>query len=495
MANEKIQNNAEREANRTFFQGVYALDANLKDKGFAGMRGSSREHELLVQKYDTLRERSAQLVNATPSEREQAEKNRRKAMKEAREAAQKYVDAKLQGRDVSSFKPGSKMGRNRFQAALDLITQIDQEMERLHQMEAVSHQDAEVERPAVPQPEQTVIRNDAPENMHGEEAAEVPAEEAAAEEIADGAEAEDPELQAKRKDLEKLESMNKESERERTEAAIPPDPEDPFDMQGWADKLAAMPDEKPGDPVLAEEVAKESVKCVSALMLGESVLQDMGSFDDASPEQFHELLGAAMDQIHNNLDEYANGWTSIMERKQALLEKYPPSMERDAPELNDQAAPESPEEEKIAGIPDDYLDPQTYVEMMQENDITRKEMPYETAKTGVLNGVAMMINAQICRHSDEKPTAAEFNNSTIDILDSPEFGEIIENAGGTGWNALEKLQKRVMEGGNSLYGEYTQHRKHNMEREKAQEQQREQGARQRELQSEHKLENNRIMGA
>ena len=160
----KIKNDAEREANRAFYGAAAALERKLGDKGFAGMRGSSKEHKALMEKYEEMTAVSAQLVNALPRERQWLEELRLKKMEEAREAAMKYVDAKRKGRDISSFTPGSRMGKNRYEGALDLIAQIDQEMERLRKKEEIQHQDADLDRPAVPQPEQTVIRQEAPED-------------------------------------------------------------------------------------------------------------------------------------------------------------------------------------------------------------------------------------------------------------------------------------------------------------------------------------------
>lgn len=437
----KIKHDAEREQNKAFFAAVNALGRKLGDKGFAGMRGSSKEHKALMEKYEKMTAVSAQLVNALPREREWLEELRLKKMEEAREAAIKYVDAKRKGRDISSFTPGSRMGKNRYEGALDLIAQIDQEMERLRKKEEIQHQDADLDRPAVPQPEQTVIRQDDPEDVPNTAANEI----APAVEGEGGMGSEDPEEQKRREDLEKLEQMNKESERKRTEASIPPDPEDPFDMQGWSDKLNAIPSEKPGDPALEELIAKETVRCNLALLGLDDTKKEKGSLEGLDHTEFWAGLDVGVAQVEENLKgEFASAWTSIMEMKQGLLGQFPPTMQQEEPE-------------KIFGIPENYLDPQTHVDMMKKNDITSGAFTHEQAENGVLQHIAMLICATDCQQTGETPTPLEFNNMTIDLVESDTFGRFIEKNGGTDWDSLEKLQKRMVEDPKSIYDGFKQH--------------------------------------
>ena len=544
MAIEKIENSTERAANKTFFEGVRSLENRIKDRGFLGMRGSSPEHDLMVRKFDELNYVSAQLVNATPSEREKIEKQRLKAMQEAREAANQYMESKLKEKHVESISEwsGSRMGRNRLEGAADLIDMIDQEMQRLNQKN-VTRQDADIDRPAVPQENQQFVRTepqdmmqDVPQNNAPQNAPEL--EEQAP---AEGGEQEMSEEEKRLQELHELQKKAQESEHEKDMMEIQPDPENPFDMDAWAVKLSSLPDEKPGDPDLAEQVARETAKCMSAIMINAQALQNEETLSD---EQFRDKLQGLMNEGFEEFGgAFANVWDELVENKAKALGEYgqykqymqgmeepsqnAPEMEersQDAPEMNDldltvpsqetiepekndldltAPAQETTEpevgaaepEKRPAGIPENYLDPQTYVDIMKEHDIKQNNMPYEFAKTGVLTMAGMMIAAKICQEKGETPDAVDFNNSAVDVLESREFKDIVNSVGGTGWPGLEKMQDLVLDGGNNLYAKFAQNRKHNLEEQKLQEEIKERAMADRELQNTKNLTNDRVLGS
>ncbi len=444
MATEKIENSTERAANKTFFEGVRSLENRIKDRGLLGLRGSSPEHDLMVRKFDELNYVSAQLVNATPSEREKIEKQRLKAMQEAREAANQYMESKLKEKKVESISEwsGSRMGRNRLEGAADLIDMIDQEMQRLNQKN-VTRQDADIDRPAVPQENQQFVRTepqdmmqDVPQNNAPQNAPEL--EEQAP---AEGGEQEMSEEEKRLQELHELQKKAQESEHEKDMQEILPDPENPFDMDAWAVKLSSLPDEKPGDPDLAEQVARETAKCMSAIMINAQAMENEEALSD---EQFRDKLQGLMNEGFEEFGgAFASVWDEMVENKaQALqgydqLKQHMPGMEepsQDEPEMDDLdltapsqetiepekndldlTAPSQettePEvgaaepEKRPAGIPENYLDPQTYVDIMKANDIKQNNMPYEFAKTGVLTMAGMMITAKICQEKGETPDA------------------------------------------------------------------------------------------
>lgn len=80
---------AERDADQAFFSEIRSLNADLTDKGMFGMRGSSKEHQALVDAFENLNNRNVQITNADENNLALFEKNKKKAMEEARAAVRR----------------------------------------------------------------------------------------------------------------------------------------------------------------------------------------------------------------------------------------------------------------------------------------------------------------------------------------------------------------------------------------------------------------------
>ena len=197
---------------------IDAIGNDLEDKGFLGMRGSSKEHEKLVQAYHDMRYHSAMIVNAKENV-DRVEKGKIDAMTAAKLAAVEYIakirkDAGKTDKDID-WRPKTPMGRKRFEAALGIIASVDKEMNRLFP-------------PLDPEAQQEVQQEKQQEQITSEQ----------------------------------LEQQN---EIQQEKYTIKKDPDNPFDKQGWIDKLNSIPMDKPVDIEHIIKVVKETIKCMAAL--------------------------------------------------------------------------------------------------------------------------------------------------------------------------------------------------------------------------------------
>ena len=442
------QSVVQRKGHKDFLVEIDAIGKDLEDKGFLGMRGSSKEHEKLVQAYHEMRYRSAMIVNAKENV-DSVEKGKIDAMTAAKLAAVEYIakirkDAGKTDKDID-WRPKTPMGKKRFEAALGIIASVDKEMDRLFP-------------PMDPEAQQEVQQEKQQEQITNEQ----------------------------------LEQQN---EIQQEKYTIKKDPDNPFDKQGWIDKINSIPSDK---PMSAEQILvaiKETIKCMAAL----NVLDDLDKKgvpeDQRDADEFRTYLDEATTTTYNALSEKTNGideqWEMVMEGKEEALNEYDPSrqteteteLEEEEPQIQEEMNNEPGREPEAASggetadgedydaylnsvYGSNYLESSTYVENVRKQDGKLGEMAYEAAKGGMYNIAAMIITAKIFEKSGEKPSKRDFNNSVVDTMESPAFKETVEGFGGTSIGALERMQKSILkDGGKTLFGNFMQNAIHIKQRE------------------------------
>ena len=106
------------------FAKVYALEDGLKAKHWHGGGSSSPEHMKMTRAFEKLKKAC---LKENP---QYSEANKIKALQDAKKAAQEYIKKK-QGANPDGWRPKTGMGKERFEAALDLIDTIDEELAAL----------------------------------------------------------------------------------------------------------------------------------------------------------------------------------------------------------------------------------------------------------------------------------------------------------------------------------------------------------------------------
>ena len=429
----------ERKAHQTFFGAIDGLGKDLEDKGFLGMRGSSKEHEILVEAYHDMLHKSAMMVNAKENVKAK-EKAKIDSMTAAKLAAVEYInkirkEAGKTDKDID-WRPKTSMGKKRFEAALGIIASVDKEIDRM-----APQQDPEKQQ----------------------------------------------EVQQEKQQEQITEELEKQNEAKIEENTIKKDPENPFDKQGWIDKLNSIPSNMPLNVQQIIKAVKETIKCMAALNALDDLDKKGVPEDQRNADEFRTYLDKSTTTSYDALNEKANGineqWEMTMEGKEEFLNEYDPSRQTDKEQTMEEMQNEPGREPEAASggetadgedydaylntvYGNRYLESSSYVENVREQDGKLGDMDYNIAKEGMYNVAAMIITAKIFEKSGKKPSKNDFNNSVVDTMQSPAFKETVEGFGGTSIGALERMQKSILkDDGKTLFGNFMQNATHIRQRE------------------------------
>lgn len=207
-----------RDGHKGFFYKVSSqkIEEKVHDKGFFGLRGYSEDYKKFVDAYDEMTTAAARVVNEKDNH-ERVYENKINAMTKAKAAALEYIakkrkEAKVDPND-KTWRPRTPMGRNHFEAALTVVEEIDKEFERLYA---------------------------------------------------------DKSLETKEPEKANKNTVEQPAQQNQTDGVLP-DPENPYDKQGWLDKLDSIPKKMPADPEAASHLALEQINCVNAIFVIDDV--------------------------------------------------------------------------------------------------------------------------------------------------------------------------------------------------------------------------------
>ncbi|WP_028509348.1 hypothetical protein [Ruminococcus sp. NK3A76] len=137
-------------------------------------------------------------------------------------------------------------------------------------------------------------------------------------------------------------------------------------------------------------------------------------------------------------------------------------------EEKQQDEPEQEMQEYDPGF--DYMNPQTYVDLMKNAQGKLETMSCDDAKTGTLKTMAMYINARahLMKGDAEKPSYADFDTDTEEIMNSPSFKETVQDYGGTSVGALNRIADNAVKTGcKQFFGNFIQNLHHEKQREES----------------------------
>ncbi|MBO6141124.1 MAG: hypothetical protein J6O40_04945, partial [Ruminococcus sp.] len=380
----------ERNAARKFSTAIDIAAKGLTDRGLFGMRGSSKEHEALVNAYGDLRLSNAHIINEK-DKKELALNNKLKALENLFKTADHYIAQKRREdkADVydENWSPKTPMGVNRYEAAKRLREEAKKELMRInpsYRFESEIEKEQPEPEMTQPEPEQTIS-----------EAAE-----------------------------------------EKNVANILDDPENLYDRQGWVDKLESIPDKMPENPELAERLSNEMLKCTVAIGIidqmneqnvpeeertaekflemhenGNSVIRDMG-FLKLSPSAKWGFAAVAREVAYHGKEYVENlSKEELLERgiDKDQIENELKALRNDSPENEVEEA--QPEAEEMKDDPE-MINVDDMIKEMRDIDLDAIKDPKEASEK-VLGTAAKILNTNLMIMTGQSlTTMGEFNKST-----------------------------------------------------------------------------------